>query len=132
MLTNPLKPPRTRAASSPPPFFCAPPPYDAEILNILKYVRPGGGFVPAFPLTQVSTVNGVFTDATIAALKASCPSPVTTISDGGPSWSPITISDFTWNFNAVLIGKDGTPRYRFDTGVAPQATVPAVQELLSE
>lgn len=29
-----------------------------EILNTLQYVRPGEGFVPAFPLTKKSDVNG--------------------------------------------------------------------------
>jgi len=31
---------------------------NTEILNGLKYVRPGGGFVPAFGLLQKSMVNG--------------------------------------------------------------------------
>ena len=29
-----------------------------EILNSLKYVRPGNGFVPSFPLYQKLEVNG--------------------------------------------------------------------------
>jgi len=29
-----------------------------EILNTLKYVRPGEGFEPAFPLTKKTDVNG--------------------------------------------------------------------------
>lgn len=31
---------------------------NSEILNILKYVRPGNGFVPAFPLTQSVSDRG--------------------------------------------------------------------------
>lgn len=31
-----------------------------ELLNGLAYVRPGNGFVPAFPLTQKMDVNGAF------------------------------------------------------------------------
>ena len=29
-----------------------------ELMNGVKYVRPGGGFVPNFPLTLKSDVNG--------------------------------------------------------------------------
>ena len=118
--------------SFPHPSCARHPHVGAEILNILKYVRPGGGFVPSFPLTEVSSVNGVFQDATFSALKTSCPCPVTTISVGAPSWSPITTSDVTWNFNAFLVDKKGSPRYRFDTGVDPHATVPAITALLNE
>jgi hypothetical protein len=31
---------------------------NSEILNGLRYVRPGNGFVPAFQLTQLVSVNG--------------------------------------------------------------------------
>jgi len=30
-----------------------------EIMNGIKYVRPGGGFVPAFPMVEKMDVNGV-------------------------------------------------------------------------
>ena len=32
-----------------------------EIMNGIKYVRPGGGFVPSFPMTERIDVNGKFT-----------------------------------------------------------------------
>jgi glutathione peroxidase len=30
-----------------------------EILNCLKYARPGGGYVPSFPIFQKTEVNGL-------------------------------------------------------------------------
>jgi glutathione peroxidase-family protein len=33
--------------------------YPQEILNCLKYARPGGGYVPSFPIFQKTEVNGL-------------------------------------------------------------------------
>ena len=40
-----------------------------EILNCLKYVRPGGGYVPQFELTEKVDVNGPDAHQLIAYLK---------------------------------------------------------------
>jgi hypothetical protein len=40
-----------------------------EILNTLKYVRPGEGFEPAFPLTKKTDVNGENEDPLYTYLK---------------------------------------------------------------
>jgi len=71
--------------------------------------------------------NRIFT-----ALKGACPSPVTDLSDITPSWTPITTTDVTWNFNAWLIGKNGVPWRRYDTAVDPRATLGDVQALLAQ
>lgn len=103
-----------------------------EILNILKYVRPGGGFVPAFPLTQAVSVNGGFADGIFSYLRGACPSPTSILSAGGPSWSPITTADLTWNFNSFLVDKNGFVHARYDTLVQPQTQVPDIMALLAQ
>lgn len=40
-----------------------------EMLNILKYVRPGGGFVPKFPVFSKVEVNGLNEDPLFTFLK---------------------------------------------------------------
>lgn len=40
-----------------------------ETLNILKYVRPGGGFVPKFPVFGKVEVNGLNEDPLFTYLK---------------------------------------------------------------
>jgi hypothetical protein len=41
-------------------FYCVQqePGTPAEIMNALQYVRPGGGFIPDFPLFAKSDING--------------------------------------------------------------------------
>lgn len=102
-----------------------------EILNTLKYVRPGGGFVPAFDLTAGVSVNGVFADAIWAAMRGDCPSTGSVISDGPPLWNPITVTDVIWNFEKVLISKDGKPYRRYNTVVDPATMLPDIQFLLA-
>lgn len=40
-----------------------------EMLNILKYVRPGGGFVPKFPMFSKVEVNGLTEEPLFTYLK---------------------------------------------------------------
>jgi glutathione peroxidase len=105
---------------------------NSEILNILKYVRPGGGFVPSFPLTEIINVNGAFADPIWSYIRGACPSPVSDLSDITPAWTPITTSDITWNFNAVLFNKNGIPYKRYDTLVQPQQQIGDIQLLLAQ
>lgn len=103
-----------------------------EILNILKYVRPGGGFVPAFPLTTIGDVNGALANPIWSFLRGACPSPTAILSAGNPAWAPITTADITWNFNSFLVDKTGIVRTRYDTLVQPQSQVPDIMALLAE
>lgn len=102
-----------------------------EILNGLKYVRPGNGFVPAFPLTQALSVNGAFADAIYNYFRVSCPNPTAVITSG-PAWSPVQVGDLTWNFNSFLVDKQGNVRKRYESLVQPQDQVGDIQALLAE
>ncbi|XP_052359459.1 glutathione peroxidase 9 isoform X2 [Oncorhynchus keta] len=99
-----------------------------ETLNLLKYVRPGGGFVPKFPVFGKIEVNGLNEEPLFAYLKVvylTCPlfaylkeslpyvNPV--IGDIKRFyWSPIKVNDIRWNFEKFLIDSDGAPFRRYE------------------
>uniref|UniRef100_A0A3Q0TA13 Glutathione peroxidase n=1 Tax=Amphilophus citrinellus TaxID=61819 RepID=A0A3Q0TA13_AMPCI len=81
-----------------------------ETLNILKYVRPGGGFLPKFPVFAKVEVNGLNEDPLFIFLKESLPFVNPVIGDIKKlHWSPIKVSDIRWNFEKFLITADGMP-----------------------
>lgn len=86
-----------------------------EILNTLKYVRPGNGFVPNFQLFETGDVNGDHEQALFTFLKNACP-PVGD-SFGNPYgrlfWDPLKVNDIKWNFEKFLVGPDGKPLRRW-------------------
>uniref|UniRef100_A0A671F416 Glutathione peroxidase n=1 Tax=Rhinolophus ferrumequinum TaxID=59479 RepID=A0A671F416_RHIFE len=87
---------------------------NSEILPTLKYVRPGGGFVPNFQLFEKGDVNGEKEQKVYTFLKNSCP-PTTELL-GSPSrlfWDPMKIHDIRWNFEKFLVGPDGVPIMRW-------------------
>ncbi|NXU51498.1 GPX3 peroxidase, partial [Turnix velox] len=113
---------------------------NSEILPALKYVRPGGGFVPNFQLFQKGDVNGakeqkVYTflkvgvqwdggeagsfggqggDVLVPSLQNACP-PVAE-EFGNPKnlfWEPLRNHDIKWNFEKFLVGPDGVPIMRW-------------------
>uniref|UniRef100_A0A8V0YPR6 Glutathione peroxidase n=1 Tax=Gallus gallus TaxID=9031 RepID=A0A8V0YPR6_CHICK len=87
---------------------------NSEILPALKYVRPGGGFVPNFQLFQKGDVNGAKEQKVYSFLKNSCP-PVAE-EFGNPKnlfWEPLRNHDIKWNFEKFLVGTDGVPVMRW-------------------
>uniref|UniRef100_A0A4W3JXX9 Glutathione peroxidase n=2 Tax=Callorhinchus milii TaxID=7868 RepID=A0A4W3JXX9_CALMI len=92
--------------------------YNEEILNSLKYVRPGKGFEPNFQLTRKIEVNGDNEDPIFTFLKAKLPRPA----DGQELlidqnrfivWNPVSRNDVGWNFEKFLIDRDGEPYKRY-------------------
>ncbi|NXF42607.1 GPX3 peroxidase, partial [Oceanites oceanicus] len=87
---------------------------NSEILPALKYVRPGGGFIPNFQLFQKGDVNGAKEQKVYTFLKNSCP-PVAE-EFGNPKnlfWEPLRNHDIKWNFEKFLVGRDGVPVMRW-------------------
>ncbi|CAL4063697.1 unnamed protein product [Meganyctiphanes norvegica] len=91
---------------------------DGELLNCLKYVRPGNNYVPKMEIFQKLEVNGENSHAVFQYLRSSLPTPsddtVSLMSD--PKyviWQPLTRTDISWNFEKFLIGKNGKPFKRF-------------------
>jgi len=90
-----------------------------ELLNSLKYVRPGNGFVSHIDMMfERGDVNGANAQPLFKFLKSSLLYP----SDDGVSlmsnevfitWSPVLRSDISWNFEKFLINKQGVPVKRY-------------------
>ncbi|KAK6307202.1 hypothetical protein J4Q44_G00223500 [Coregonus suidteri] len=87
---------------------------NGEILNSLKYVRPGDGYQPGFTVFEKCDVNGTNTHSVFAYLKDKLPypddDPHTLIQD--PKfliWSPISRTDISWNFEKFLVVARGEP-----------------------
>lgn len=115
-------------------FYNQEPEDNDEILNALKYVRPGGGYVPSFPLMQLVSVNGALgVPPVYNYLKNSCP-PVTqdvAVVDWIP-WRPISVTDIQWNFEKFLVNKKGVVVSRWAADVDPVTMASAVEALLAE
>ncbi|KAK2147922.1 hypothetical protein LSH36_529g01069 [Paralvinella palmiformis] len=86
-----------------------------EILNTLRYVRPGGGFIPNFQLTE----------------KSMCP----------PTWNSFApkrrlhyeemkANDVRWNFEKFLLDRRGKPVMRYSETFYPGDITSDVQHLL--
>mmetsp|Transcript_94684 Transcript_94684/g.210496 ORF Transcript_94684/g.210496 Transcript_94684/m.210496 type:complete len:166 (+) Transcript_94684:22-519(+) len=91
-----------------------------EILDCLENVRPGGGFVPNFPLMAKTDVNGARAHAIWTWIKELCPLP-TSFSYGALTWSPVSAHDIGWNFEKFLIDRNGWPCRRYDSATPAEA-----------
>uniref|UniRef100_A0A8C3W9A2 Glutathione peroxidase n=1 Tax=Catagonus wagneri TaxID=51154 RepID=A0A8C3W9A2_9CETA len=87
---------------------------NSEILLGLKYVRPGGGFVPNFQLFEKGDVNGEKEQKVFTFLKNSCP-PTSDLLGSSDQlfWEPMKVHDIRWNFEKFLVGPDGVPVMRW-------------------
>uniref|UniRef100_A0A9J7YSI2 glutathione peroxidase n=2 Tax=Cyprinus carpio TaxID=7962 RepID=A0A9J7YSI2_CYPCA len=108
---------------------------DAEILNSLKYVRPGEGYKPAFTIFEKCIVNGSDAHPVFSYLKDKLPYP-----DDDPMsfmqepkylvWNPICRNDISWNFEKFLIGPEGEPFKRYSKRFQTINIEPDIQRLL--
>jgi len=105
---------------------------EEEILNGIKYVRPGGGFVPKFDLMNKVEVNGPGQDPIYEFLNSNCGYTADGIKDGGISYSGINVHDIRWNFGKYLIARDGTPYSRFGPSELPATLKDDIDFLLSQ
>ena len=95
-----------------------------EILTMLKYIRPGKGYEPVFPIMERGAVNGSDAQPIFKHLKCALPYP----DDRTPKldmespygvmrrahlWDVRLPSDIHWNFGKFLINKNGVPVKRF-------------------
>lgn len=104
-----------------------------ELKNCLKYVRPGDGFVPTFPLAGKGDVNGVNENPVFTFLKARCPAPMGLIANRSDiTWTPIRNNDISWNFQKWLIKPDGQPFKRYTSRTTPQAIEEDINTILNE
>lgn len=115
-----------------PQFFNQEPGANSEILNGVKYVRPGGGFVPAFFLTEKLDVNGPTAHPLYKWLTPLCPAAGPLIGETQwISWRPITPHDVAWNWEKFLFDAQGNPISRWGTDIDPRLMAPAIEKLLN-
>ncbi|KAL8581361.1 hypothetical protein ACOMHN_034439 [Nucella lapillus] len=105
-----------------------------EILNSLKYVRPGNGFLPAFNLTEKVEVNGQNEHPLYTYLKSYCPPVDDIFHTAGPGiyYSPYRNSDVRWNFEKFLIDRQGKPVLRYHTHYQPDDIRADIIDMLSK
>lgn len=108
-----------------------------EILNSLKYVRPGGGFEPKFTLFEKCEVNGAQAHPLFVFLREALPAP----SDDATAlmtdpkfiiWSPVCRNDISWNFEKFLVGPDGVPVRRYSRRFPTIDIEPDIEALLTK
>jgi len=110
---------------------------NGDILNILKYVRPGGGFQPNFPLFAKMDVNGDTADPIFQWLRQVLPYPTNDaygpfiMSQADMLWKPASRTDVTWNFEKFLIGRDGKPVKRVSEALSTFDVIPDIEKLLN-
>lgn len=89
-----------------------------EIINSLKYVRPGNGFETKITFFEKIDVNGAGAHQVYQFLRNALPYPVDDSNSlmTNPQfiiWSPVSRNDVGWNFEKFLITRDGTPFRRY-------------------
>jgi len=102
-----------------------------EILNAIKYVRPGGGFTPNFQLFKKIDVSGENQHPLYSYLVKYCPptrnffAPVDRL-----IYKPLAQQDVRWNWEKFLVGTDGRVLKRYDGGTKPAEIEPDVRAAL--
>lgn len=107
---------------------------NAEILNGLKYVRPGNGYVPKFAMFGKTMVNGDGAAPLFKYTRSVCPQPAPILMDDPMFivWKPVTPADLTWNFEKVLFDRKGQPYKRFDPSAFPPSLETDIKFLLAQ
>lgn len=107
-----------------------------EILNTLKHVRPGSGYIPHRNLTMMlkCDVNGPSEIPLYAYLKSACPiMPKTARFKPSENFfgDYIQPNDVTWNYEKFMVAPDGVPIFRFSPKVSPEELNDLIVALMS-
>lgn len=91
-----------------------------EILDFLRFVRPGENFEPTFDIFQKVDVNGLNTHPVFQFLRGHLPfsidNPMPLMATNAHIiWSPVERSDISGNFEKFLLSSDGVPFKRFSS-----------------
>lgn len=110
---------------------------NAEILNSLKYVRPGNGFVPKIEMFTRIEVNGGKAHPLFAYLKEKLPFPSDNsdhLMDDCRSiiWNPVRRTDVSWNFEKFLIDASGQPFKRYSFSFHTKNIADDIEALLAK
>jgi glutathione peroxidase len=105
---------------------------EAEILQGVKHVRPGGGFVPNFQLFAKIEVNGANEIPLYTYLKNNCPATAVSFNPAVLMYTPIKSSDVQWNWETFLINKAGKVVSRAAPALDPLAWEASIQAELAK
>lgn len=106
-----------------------------EILEALKHVRPGNGFIPSAMMFEKVTVNGEGEHPVFQWLKEQLPLPSDDSESlmGDPKfiiWKPVKRTDIGWNFEKFLIGPDGQAVKRYSKSFQTSHIAKDIDDLL--
>ncbi|CAF0837299.1 unnamed protein product [Didymodactylos carnosus] len=102
-----------------------------EILNGIRYVRPGNNYIPNFPMFEKTDVNGAYEQPLFTFLKKHCPPPIDEIhSCPNITYVPVRSNDLRWNFEKFLIDANGRPIKRFASDVTPSQLEAHINSLI--
>jgi len=100
-----------------------------EILNGIRYVRPGNNFLPNFQLFAKIDVNGEKEHPLYTYLKSQCPETTDTFREPTKlHYRPLKNSDVRWNWEKFLVNGMGKPVKRYDPSVTPSEIELDIQE----
>lgn len=107
-----------------------------EILNSLKYVRPGNGFEPKIDIFGKISVNGKDAHPLFVYLKEKLPRPhddeMELMSDCRLIlWAPVRRYDVSWNFEKFLIDSNGVPVKRYSNNFPTADIASDIEALLA-
>lgn len=92
-----------------------------NILDGIRHVRPGGGFVPNYRVAGKVDVNGANESPVYTHIKERCPNPQNMITDTVQIyWSPVKQTDITWNYEKILIDHEGKVFKRYVPAMNPK------------
>jgi len=112
-------------------FLLQEPGRNDEIMNLLQYVRPGGGFIPNYRVAAKAEVNGANEEGLYTFLKGACPGPTERLGETSTFyWTPIRQYDITWNFEKFLIDHEGKPVRRYNPVTSPLNVKDDIVELI--
>jgi len=94
-----------------------------EIMNGIRYVRPGGGFEPQMTLFEKTEVNGSGESEIFTFLKGGCQYTDSSFAGDLLFYSPLQVGDIHWNFEKFLIDKNGKPYTRYNPTLVTTGTL---------
>jgi len=113
-----------------------------EILNVIKYVRPGNGFEVTFPIFQLVKCNGEDASEAYKFLTKTLPEKDNNetykhgnvwITDQSPiklTTTPVKAGEVEWNFEKFLVDTKGKPVARFTPKTKFEDIEKAIENLL--
>uniref|UniRef100_A0A0B7ABP2 Glutathione peroxidase n=1 Tax=Arion vulgaris TaxID=1028688 RepID=A0A0B7ABP2_9EUPU len=103
-----------------------------EILNGIKYVRPGNGFVPNFQIFEKVEVNGNNEHKLFTYLKSYCPPTAISFDPKRLFYTPIKANDVSWNWETFLVDADGRVIHRVSPSADPQSLEVDIEAALTK